>query len=519
MMRMQSIKFHRILALIGGIGLLVWGGSGLLHPMMAFFGPQQAVFFPPTHAVDMSRAHPVHETLSAAGIERAEAVRIIASEGRSLLQVTEYQNAPRRYFQLEDGKELENHDEAHAVFLARYYTKEEGPIRSVEWVDSFTPDYPWVNRLLPVYRVSFDRPDNLSIYVYTETNAAAGLNNNFKTVVQTGFRWFHTWSWFPKQADWARVILVSLFVGSLFALAATGLAMLVLVRRKARAPGVRGWHRLVGYVLALPILMYTSSGLFHLIQSAVSPPVQNLALSPPIDLAGAVFPLHEQWEEISAGLNVSSVSIIQDTNGAQLYRLGLARSRGPEPQGGREIRNARFDGVERTGPALYLDASTGEPYPGGDREIALQLGERFTGAPRDAILHAELVTRFGPDYDFRNKRLPVWRLDYGAPVNATIFVDTTTGVLADKTPDSAKPERFSFSYIHKWNFLVPLLGRDGQNMFVSALVAISLVFMAGIGLSLDLKRRRRRPPKNKMSPPSGENRFPESLRERKPRET
>lgn len=497
MMRVQSIKFHRILALIGGIALLLWGGSGLLHPMMAFFGPQQAVFFPPPGAVDMTDAHPVHETLAEAGIEKAAAVRIIASEGGPLLQVTEAQDAPRRYFRLEDGEELENYDEVHAIFLARYYTGEAGPIRAVEWIDDFTPDYPWVNRLLPVYKVSFERSDNLSIYVYTETNAAAGLNNNFKSVVQTGFRWFHTWSWFPKQAEWARVILIALFIGSLFALAATGLAMLVLIRRKARAPGMRGWHRIAGYVLALPILMYTSSGLFHLVQSAVAPPVRNLTLSPPVDLAGAVYPLHEQWSEISAGLNVASVSIIQDAEGTQLYRLGLARARGPGPQGGREIRNARFDGVERTGPALYLDAATGAPYPGGDREIALQLGERFTGAPRETITHAELVTRFGPAYDFRNKRLPVWRLDYGAPVNATIFVDTTTGVLADKTPDSAKPERFSFSYIHKWNFLVPLMGRDGQNLFVSALVAFSLVFMAGIGLSLDLKRRQRRPPANK----------------------
>ena len=499
MMRIQSIRFHRILALIGGIALLIWGGSGLLHPMMAFFGPQQAVFFPPQSPVDMTGARPVHETLAAAGIEEAAAVRVIASDGRNLLQVTEDQGAPRRYFQLEDGRELNNHDEAHAIFLARYYTGEEGPIRVVEWVDEFTPDYPWVNRLLPVYKVSFDRPDNLSIYIYTETNVAAGLDNNFKTVVQTGFRWFHTWSWFPKEADWARVILIALFVGALFALAATGLVMLVLIRRKARAPGVRGWHRIAGYALALPILMYASSGLFHLIHFAAAPPVKNLTLSPPVDLAGAVYPLHEQWDDISAGLNVSSVSIIQDAKGTQLYRLGLARSRAGGPEGGREIRNARFDGALRTGPALYLDAVTGTPYPGGDREIALQLGERFTGVPREAVAHAELITRFGPAYDFRNKRLPVWRLDYGAPVNATIFVDTTTGVLADKTPDSAKPERFSFSYIHKWNFLVPLMGRDGQNLFVSALVALSLVFMAGIGLSLDLKRRRRRPPHSTRS--------------------
>ncbi len=65
------------------------------------------------------------------------------------------------------------------------------------------------------------------------------------------------------------------------------------------------------------------------------------------------------------------------------------------------------------------------------------------------------------------------RLDYGAPVNATIFVDTAAGVLADRTRDAEKPERLSFSLLHKWNFLFPL-GRTWQNGIVSA----ALLFMA-----------------------------------------
>ncbi len=489
-MRILSIKLHRLLAILGGIGLLLWGGSGLLHPIMATWGPQQAVFFPPSRAIDLAGARPIHETLAEAGIAEAAAIRIVTGETESLLQVTEDPNAPRRYFRLADGAELPDHDAAHAVFLARHYTRETAPVRAVERIDDFTPGYPWVNRLLPVYKVTFDRPDDLSIHIYTETNAAAGLDNRFKTILQTGFRWFHTWSWFPAEADWARVVLMALFIGSLLALAVTGVAMIVLIRRKARAPGIRGWHRIAGYAAALPLLMFTSSGLFHLVQYAATPPTRNLALSPPISLAGARFPIHAQWADLSAGLDVSTVSIIEDANGRLLYRLGLAPPRRGGPETPSEIRNARFDGVERTGPALYIDASTGAPFADGDREIALQLGERFTGAARDAIVSAELVTRFGPQYDFRNKRLPVWRLDYGAPVNATIFVDTTSGVLADRTPNHAKPEQWSFSYLHKWNFLFPL-GRAAQNIIVSVAVAFSLVFMAAIGLTLDLRRRRR----------------------------
>jgi hypothetical protein len=123
--------------------------------------------------------------------------------------------------------------------------------------------------------------------------------------------------------------------------------------------------------------------------------------------------------------------------------------------------------------------------------LALQLGEKFTGAPREAIKNVTLVTRFGPAYDFRNKRLPVWQLDFGSPVNSTIFVDTSTGVLADVTKDSAKPERWSFSMLHKWNFLFPF-GRNIQNIVVSVSVIFILIFTATLGIQMDLKRRSRR---------------------------
>ncbi len=489
-MRVFSIKYHRMLGLIAGIALLIWGISGLLHPIMTTWGPQQAVFFPPKQAINLQGVHPLSETLATAGIEKASAVRVVPSDGKNVLQVTIEANQPRQYFELVNGTELINYDVKHAEYLARYYTKAEEDIRSVEWLDEFTPEYPWVNRLLPVYKVSFDRPDNLSIFVYTETNASAGLSNNFKHTVQTGFRWLHTWSWFPRDADWARVVLISLFMLSLFSIAVTGIGMLLLIKRKARAPGGRGWHRLAGYVLALPILSYSASGLFHLLTFAAVPPVSNLQLSEPIDLNKAHFPIHEQWEEISAGLNVSTVSIIEDVNGNLLYRLGIAKPRGGGPNTAAEIRNARYDGVERTGPAIYLDASTGLPVEQGDKELALQLSEKFTQNDRELIEDAGIVTRFGSGYDFRNKRLPVWRFDYGAPVNATVFVDTTTGVLADVTLHSAKPEQWSFSQLHKFDFL-RMAGRDGQNVIIAIIVLLCLGFLAALGLQMDIKRRRR----------------------------
>lgn len=490
--RLTAIRWHQLLAILGGFALLLWGGSGLLHPIITTFGPQQARFFPPEAPIDLAGIRPIPETLAAAGITSAQAIKVALGPQGALLQVTVTQDTPRRWFRLEDGAELKGHDQAQAVFLARHYMALPAtPVRSVEWVDRFSENYPAVNRLLPVWKVRFDRADNLEVLIYTETGAVAAVSNDWKSRLQRAFQWVHTWSFLPRNAEAARVLLITALVGSLLALVLTGTAMLLLIRRRVKAPGTRGWHRIAGYALALPLLMFTSSGLFHLIQNGWDEPTRTLTLAPALTPAPGDFGLHEQWTSITDGLAVSGVSLIQANDGRQLYRLSLAPDRTSGLVTPTEIRNARFDGVQPTGPALYLDAKTGQPWAPGDRELALQLGDRVTGAPRSAILTAEPVTRFGPAYDFRNKRLPVWQLDYGPPINTTLFVDTATGVLADRTDNSAKPERLSFSLLHKWNFLFPL-GRNVQNAVVSGVVLASILLMALLGLQMDLKRRRSR---------------------------
>lgn len=488
-LRLYAVKLHQWLAIFGGGALLLWGLSGLLHPLMTTFGRQQETFLPPQRQMDLQAIHPVNQTLTRAGIEHASAVKVIVGEKENLLQVTEIQDAPRRYFHLQTGEELVGYDQSHAVYLARHFMNLAGePVRKVQMLTTFSPEYPAVNRLLPVYRIEFDREDGLVAYVYTETNALASVTDTWKSSLQQAFQWVHTWSWMPQKAEWVRVLLIGFLIASIVLMSISGVLMLVMIRRVTRAPGLRGWHRVMGYALALPVFAFSSSGLFHLIEYGWEQPVRYLKLSPAVDFSTSTFPIHNQWRDISQGLNVNGLSLVQTDKGESLYRLSLAAARNAAPESSNAIRNARFDGVERTGPALYLNAGDGSVWTPGDKELAMQLGERFTGAPREAIQKIALVTRFGPSYDFRNKRLPVWQIDYKAPVNATIFVDTATGVLADVTKDSAKPERFSFSFLHKWNFLFPL-GRNVQNFIVSTAVILILVFVAAFGLQMYFRRR------------------------------
>jgi len=472
-----------VLAVAGGIGLSLWGGSGLLHLVMTNFGPQQKVFAPPMRSLDLSTAQPLDATLAEAGIERAAAVRVVPSRDESLLQVTVSADRPRRYFRLETGEELPGYDVIHAEFLTRHYLATDAPVRSIEWVDAFSDAYPWVNRLLPVYRIELETPDGLTAWVHTETHALASVSNDLKSGLQTAFAWLHTWSWLPRQAEALRVGIIALLVGSLLSLSVSGSLLLIGLPGRRRASGVRRAHRLGGWVLALPLLMLSGSALFHLLSFAGTTPGRSLELSPPLSLADVSFPIHAQWAEISEGLDVASVSIVADGEGRTLYRLGLARGRGTGPETPSAIRNARFEGIRPTGPALYVDARTGAAVAQGDRELAIALGERFTGLGPERLEGARLVSRFGPLYDFRNKRLPVWRLDYGEPLHAALFVDTTTGVLADRLATSDVPERLVFSFLHKWNFLRPL-GRSAQSGIIATAILGSLVLLGALGWRL-----------------------------------
>lgn len=120
-MARAALRWHRPLSLVGAAGLLVWGLSGLLHPIMTSFGPQQAVFAGPQRMLDLSDSMPLATILATSGIAQAAAVRIVPAEASHLLQVTVAADSPRRYFRLDNGLELSAYDQQQAEFLARHY--------------------------------------------------------------------------------------------------------------------------------------------------------------------------------------------------------------------------------------------------------------------------------------------------------------------------------------------------------------------------------------------------------------
>ena len=105
------------------------------------------------------------------------------------------------------------------------------------------------------------------------------------------------------------------------------------------------------------------------------------------------------------------------------------------------------------------------------------------------IKSVHLVKHFGPNYDFRNKRLPVFQVDFNTPNQDTLFIDSTSLLLVDRNTSFSRLESLSFSFLHKWNVLTPLLGRLGRDVVIS-IVLIAALMLTIMGVMMKTNRKR-----------------------------
>ena len=435
-------RWHRRLSLLAGFALILWAGSGLLHPVMSWTNPRPVAFAPPVGAPLPLPAVALAQ-VAAGPIKFA---RLIEQDGRSLWQVRTEGRIVPDYYDAGSGEALPDADRARALWLARFYTGRERALEAVQ-LTVFDLDYPEINRLLPVWCVSFEGDDALTACVHTGEDRLATLNDRRKRLLQALFQTVHTLS-FLDRFEGLRLGFVLAAVGSVLAMAMLG-GVLLMGRRVQGDAAPRRTHRRLAWAVWLPVLMLSASGLFHLsVQTPLRPPPvadpTGHALDPqrlaalPANLAGA-----------------RSLSLLALEQGAAVWRAQFS------PQ---DLR--------------VHDALDGRSIEGGDAMIA----RRLAGAGADAA--ASRVTSFSYEYAFASKRLPVWRVQ---TPQGLLFVDAANGLIAARADRLAAVEQWSFSTLHKWQFLDPL-GRVTRDILLS-LSALLALATAVAGLRL-LRRQR-----------------------------
>lgn len=506
--KVQWSKWHQKLGWWGAFAVLIWAISGLAHPLMSWFGPQAAKFYPPSLKLAPQQYEGLIHVIESNKLKAVHMIKIIPGSEEALVQLTDGEKQPRRYFSLESGAELPgydlpNYDQQQATWLASYYTgRNTDEIDTIHWQTEFDEHYPSVNRLLPVYRVRFAGDDGLTAYVYTETNALATLTNDFRQQLQGIFQALHTWSWLNKF-DNSRVLLIGLFMLSLVAMCVAGIGLVIVLKSRRIPQASRHWHRVLSYVLWLPLLGWSTSGFYHLLKAAYVEPVSGIRLSEEMRLD------NRQWADINnilsryQGQSINSVALIEGepaTVGQELfYRLSLSQTNNNQSHSPSE----RFSGKVSEKSAVYINATSGQLRERNDQTQSRYLALEHTGYEDGSIVNVSKVTRFGPDYDFRNKRLPVWRVDFTEEIGLRIFVDPTTGILVDQNRQVDRAESWSFSILHKWNHLNPIMGRFYRDVFIVGTLLICLLMTVfGIVMLLKNKKRKKQPTKAQTVEPA-----------------
>lgn len=441
--RANARQLHRKIGWVAAFVAMAWTATGFLHPLMSWTAPRPAVqAAPKAQAVEALPADMPGQMRAEWGQVPASQVRLVPFEDALYWFVSVPGEARKRVADARTGAPSETAEEAHAVGLARHYAAlPEAGIVSVELIDRFGTEYPAINRLLPVWRVQFETQGDLAVYVDTGADRLAAVTDGRRRALLWVFQNVHT----LKFLSFAEPLRVAVLAGLILTVIATSLIGATLLL-KAKGRGLRKAHTLAAWV-ALPfVLTFTLSGMFHLFVTAGGPK----ALPAP-----GTFPLAQLEPPRPGPGSLYGVIATAGSDGRPLWRIDTGG--GPAYQGQ---------------AAGYRDA---------DRARAI------AGAGPEA--EVSLVTRFGREYSFANKRLPVLRVE-GA--EGPVFVEVREGLIAAAPRQSAleTAEGWSFNTLHKWEFLRPIGTRNRDYLLMATVAVIFLT--AALGLAIQLRRRRQK---------------------------
>jgi len=486
-------RWHRRIGLAVFIAIIAWALSGLSHPIMSRINPRPVAMAPPQSVAAIAELAPLSASLSANGITEFNQAQLLAINGGSYYRVE--QGANTTYINAQSGRRAELNDKAYAQQLARYYLDDDASkIASIELITTFDEEYLYINRFLPVYKVSFDRPDNMRAYVEVSTGRLATLIDDRKAFVGWVFRQLHSWVFIENP--WVRTIAMSAMLLAGMGLSFVGLWMAWRGRPKNRRKRPRlqrassVWHRRLGIGFGVFMLTFCFSGLYHLLNKPI---VAQPELSAPQTIFSAQN-LTLDWSDLAprGGSAYFHRGSLVEVDGQPYLRLALgAPTLADKNQESSVAEHHTNKPMQQTGRLIYINAQTSQLCVKCESRHALNLAAHYEGLAKGEQLDSpvEKITRFSSDYGFINKRMPVHAVRLGGDgtsgntAQRTVFVETATGALASRSSVSSKLEGWSFSYLHKWHFFDPLSKTLRDILLITTTLAITILCLLGVWVS------------------------------------
>ena len=344
-------------------------------------------------------------------------------------------------------------------------------ILSTSLITAFSKEYKAANKILPVYEVSFDRSDNISLYIETRADRLVVAIDNNKRWFSAFFSFAHSWS-FLNSLGKTKSVLLGLFSLLCFLSSVFGFIVYnVLKKKKAGSAGKR-WHQWLGNAFLVTTLLYAFSGAWHAFQKLPAKPSTY-------NTYGHVFS--------SDDMNNKYLSLIfshkQQINDISVVKIGAENY----------WQLFCTDGKRKT--KQYIHTTSGQTLQNGDMKYAEELAKKIK-ANGAFIKHTQQLTSFNHQYSMMNKRLPVVEVGFGD--GETYYVETATGSLATVTRPGDAAERFSFSNLHMHHYWEMWIGKDAgktvrNTVLISSTAGLMLLALTGtlIYIRKRITRKRR----------------------------
>ncbi|MGB0526084.1 MAG: hypothetical protein ACPGJS_24090, partial [Flammeovirgaceae bacterium] len=432
MWKRKLYAWHRKLAIIALIPVLMWTISGIMHPMMSNFKPDLAKKFIRPQEIPVERLTvDLDSALQLNGIQEMTNFRVVSFDGNTFFQVKLPNQDELVYLNCQNGHVLANGDEQYAVYLAREFAGDQNSaVAGITVQHDFSIEYARIFRLKPAYRVAFKRDDGLRVFVETRSSRLGTAVNDSRAAFSWIFAQLHNWH-FLNFNEYVRISVILVFVLICFAAASSGIIVYGLLGKK-KGNGLRKYHRSIGIVVSFALLLFGVSAAFHIVPK-YQPDERDQ--------------FHNDQRYSLANLNLELVEVMQRARAlGKITNLSLARMDGTD-----YLQVAIV--VNRAKQLHYFDLAKQTWLKNGDEQYAAYLANKFSGYEANQLESITPITKFGGEYGFVNKRLPVFKVQYQVANHERLYVETATGKLGAKVTDSQAFAGFMFGYFHKYHFL------------------------------------------------------------------
>jgi len=470
-------KWHRVLGLIALIPVIFWTLSGLSHPFMSnWLRPfiAREVFKPLTQN-KMNPKLTIQQVLDGNHIAAIRNFNLINFKKGTFYQVLGVDSVCN-YYSATDGVLLPHGDTDYAEYLARYFTQDStSAIKSIVLQRGFDGEYQPINHLLPVWKVSFERPDGMNIYIETGQSRMGTFNNNTRKAFLWLFEQFHTWQFLADiGGDTFRNVVLLLIMCVMLCALISGLTVYGLMWKKfktitqnRRVKGaedkrfVHRFHRQIGLIVSFVMFTFVISGIFHL--------VVKLHNGEPVKVDYSQVIKRDQLRISNLALPIADSVIkkisLVSFNGTVFYQVTDSQKQ-----------------------VSYFSTLTGKEQTNADEDYARFLSTYYhTGnlTTFSGRVKVDQIKQFDNEYGFINKRLPVERVSY--PNGDTWYIETITSKLATRVTGIDRAEGLSFIFLHKY-FGMSWAGKDIRDI-VSMLSALGVLVVSLFGLASIIKNK------------------------------